>query len=253
MNSSHVCWLKISACFTFAMLVLGAGCAATKSPSLTPAPAASPVLLSAPKTVVVADFQNQSLLPPEKTQFWSGALASLLIADLQESEHLRVLDRQHLADILQEERLSNSDLADASTRLQVGRRLGANYMIFGSYIILGDTTILDVRMDNVETGEVAQGANLKGDTAAMRTLSRQLAVNFLKGLDEKMAKIEEADIAQLGGPPPEAIRYFSEGLDLEHRGLYQQAVERYTQALTVYPQYSEAKKHLEKSSEKAVR
>jgi len=229
------------------VVVLFTACATTKGPS------PSRIVLSAPKTVVVADFEGGSIPPREETRFWNRALATLLIADLRASENLNILDRQHLADVLREQQLSSSNLADPATRLHLGRILGANYFIFGTYTILGNTAFLTARLDNVETGQVVKSDKREGSEAEMRSLSRQLSIVFLRELDLRLAEQEEKEIATFGGPPPQAVRYFSEGLDYEQRRLYEQASERYSRALAVYPQYQEARKHLEKVYEQAAR
>ncbi|MGH7966831.1 MAG: CsgG/HfaB family protein [Candidatus Binatia bacterium] len=260
------------------MLVIVSGCAATtstQSPASSPAPTATaparslaPALAAVPepdpasvlgsltvaqKTVVVADFEGGSVPPREETQFWNRALASLLLADLQNSKNLRIVDRRQLAEVLREQRLSASDLSDPATRLRVGRIVGASFFIFGTYTILGDTAILVARMDNVETSQVVKAEQVTGKTEEMRRLARYLAVAFLRGLDVTLEEQEEQRVADVGGPPMEAVRYFSEGFDYESQGLYDKAIEMYTKALTLYPKYQEAREHLERASEKAVR
>lgn len=252
------CWA-----FLFALLfcLTVSGCAAATTTSSrpaasvsTPAPVSAPApLLAGRKTVVVSDFEGGSIPPRPETQFWGSALANLLIADLRASDSLRVIDRHLLAAVLQEQGLSAGDLADPATRLRIGNILSAHFFIFGTYTLLGDSALFVARMDDVETGQVVKTGQVSGTAAEMRLLSRKLSIEFLRGLDSRLADQEETKIAQGGGPPLEAVRYFSEGLDYESRGMYDQAVEMYTKALTVHPQYQEAREHLEKASEKMVR
>lgn len=237
------------------LIVSVSGCATATTTAQRPlAAAAAPApLLAAPKTVVVSDFEGGSVPPRPETEFWGSALANLLIADLRASDSLRVVDRHLLASVLREQGLSVSTLADPATRLRIGNILSANFFIFGTYTILGDSALFVARMDDVETGQVVKCEQVSGQAGEMRLLSRQLSIAFLRGLDSRLAAEEEARLATGGGPPLEAVRYFSEGLDYESRGLYAQAVEMYTKALTVHPEYKEAREHLERASEKMVR
>jgi tetratricopeptide (TPR) repeat protein len=203
--------------------------------------------------VVISDFEGGSVPPRADIQFWGKALASLLITDLQSSENLRVVDRQHLANILREHSISASALADPATRLRVGRIIGANFFIFGTYTIIGDSTMLTARLDDVETGQIVKSEQVAGKVDEMRPLSRKLSIAFLRGLDARLAGQEAERIAEVGGPPPEAVRHFAEGLDYEHQRRYDKAIEHYSKALAIYPKYQEAREHLEKASEMAVR
>lgn len=243
------------------VFVLCVGCAAATAPkpsSAPPLPSVEPKASTAPltrlrKTVVVADFEGGSVPPREETAFWNRALASLLIADLRASEQLKVIDRHNLAAILREQQLSASDLSDPATRLRIGRIIGANFFIFGTYTILGDQVILVARMDDVETSQIVKAEQEAGKIDEMRLLSRKLSVAFLQGLDQRLAEREAKRLGAVGGAPLEAVRYFSEGLEYEAQGAFDKAVEMYTKALTLHPKYQEAREHLEKASEQAVR
>ena len=59
---------------------------------------------------------------------------------------------------LQELNIGSSDIADASTRLRVGKIVGAKFMVFGSYFLMDDTMRVDLRMVEVETGKILKAA-----------------------------------------------------------------------------------------------
>lgn len=260
---SNISWSRITRSLWIIALALLTGCASATAPRPAPvtalpsieqkAPASTAPLTGVRKTVVIADFEGGSVPPREETAFWNRALASLLIADLRHSENLKVIDRHYLAAILREQRLSASDLSDPATRLRIGRIIGANFFIFGTYTILGDDVMLVARMDDVETSQIVKAEQVAGKADEMRLLSRKLSVAFLQGLDHRLAVQEEKRLGEVGGPPLEAVRHFSEGLDYEAEGAYDKAVEMYTKALTLYPKYQEAREHLETASEQSVR
>lgn len=218
-------------------------------PGLTRAPA--PAVAAA--TVAVADFEGGSIPADKKTDFWGKALASFMIADLAASKNLRVVDREHLAAVLREQRLAATDLSDEATRLRVGKILGAKYFIFGTYTIVGDQAALTARMDAVETGQIVESKSTTGKEYGMRTLSEQLAADFLSPLDQVVAAQEVRSAPLSGGPPASARRFFDRGLVYEQKSDYQGAIDLYTQALSVYPHYTEAREHLERASEAAAR
>ncbi len=164
-----------------------------------------------------------------------------------------MVDREHLAEILREQRLSASALADPGTRVQVGKLLGAKYFIFGTYTIVGRQAALTARMDSVETGQIVEANRVSGDEYDLRELSQQLAGKFLGPLDQFVAEQELHPTVRAGRPPPDALGYFNQGLAYEHTGEYNQAIDMFTRALTIYPRYADARSELEKASESAAR
>jgi TolB-like protein len=268
---SYTRWLGAAIC------TMIAGCAAGATPAPTPrSVTASPTLSSttateiatalgpsgftmapapamAAATVAVADFEGGSIPADKKTDFWGRALASFMIADLAASQNLRVVDREHLAAVLGEQQLGATDLSDAATRLRVGKILGAKYFIFGTYTIVGDQAALTARMDAVETGLIVESRTATGKEDDMRTLSEQLAADFLSPLDQVVAAQELASTPLSSGPPASAREFFNHGLVYEQKNDYQKAIDLYTQALSVYPHYTEAREHLQRASEAAAR
>jgi TolB-like protein len=215
--------------------------------SLQPAPRV------APSTVAVADFEGGSIPPEKTTEFWGKALASFMIADMAATQNLRLIDREHLAEVLREQMISATDLADPRTRLRVGKILGAKYFIFGTYTIASGQAALTARMDSVETGQIVQADSVSGNESDMRELSQQLAAKFLRPLDQIVAEQELHPPVGASAPPPEAVQYFTQGVSYEGSGDYDRAIDMFTHALTIYPHYADASAELQKASESAAR
>jgi len=212
----------------------------------------APAQAVVPAGIAVWDFDCDA--PADsKQKVWSTVLPSFMSTDLGASQNLRVIDREHLAEVMREQRLSMTGLSDDATRLQVGKIIGAKYFIFGSYIVVGDEAALTARMVRVETGQVIQADSVSGKPTELRILSMQLAVKFLGPLDQVVAEREAHSMSGAGGVPPTAQRLFDQGLAHERQHEYQQAIDLYTRALTEYPHYSLALDHLEKASEASAR
>jgi len=206
----------------------------------------------APLTVAVWDFDCDA--PADTKKIGLGtALANFMIADLGASRNLRVIDREHLVEVMREQRLSMTSLSDNATRLQIGKIMGAKYFIFGTYMIVGNEAALTARMVEVETGQIIEADSVGGNANDLRMLSMQLAVKFLRPLDQIVADREAHSTTAANGPPASAQRLFEQGLAYERRHEYQQAIDLYTRALTEYPHYSLAVEHLEEASEASAR
>ncbi len=69
-----------------------------------------------------------------------------------------LVERQKLILALEELSLGSSALASESSRLEIGRVLGAQVMVFGGYQLIGKQFRVDLRMVEVESGVVLRAA-----------------------------------------------------------------------------------------------
>lgn len=106
-------------------------------------------------------------------------LSGQVIEVLKDKAGYRIVERTRLLRALEELRLGSSALVDESTRLRVGRLIGAQRMVFGGYQIVGDQMRFDLRMVDVETGKVLKAA---------QNISRSVAVPSLIDAARKAAE-----------------------------------------------------------------
>jgi len=59
---------------------------------------------------------------------------------------------------LEELNLGTTSLVDESTRLQIGRIVQAQLMVFGGYQVIADHMRLDLRLVEVQTGKILKAA-----------------------------------------------------------------------------------------------
>jgi curli biogenesis system outer membrane secretion channel CsgG len=100
-------------------------------------------------------------------------MSARVIEVLQNKGEYTVVERTRLIRVLEELRLGSSTLADEETRLRVGRLVGARFMVFGGYQIIGGVIRVDIRLVEVETGKVLRAVQ---KTSASRDLSGWLDV-----------------------------------------------------------------------------
>jgi curli biogenesis system outer membrane secretion channel CsgG len=109
-------------------------------------------------------------------------LSNQVLEAFQEDAGFRVVERQKLLHVLEEQRLGSGELADETTRLRLGRLVGARYMVFGAYMTSPAGMRIDLRLVEVETGRVRKavsktvsGTDLSDGLAAAREAARELA------------------------------------------------------------------------------
>jgi curli biogenesis system outer membrane secretion channel CsgG len=104
-------------------------------------------------TVAVWDLDN--FVPAEFAVADMGEmLSALVIETFRDSGKYVVVERQRLLLVLEELNIGTSDVVSDSTRLEIGRIVGAQFMVFGSYTVIVKTMQLDLRMVEVETGSI---------------------------------------------------------------------------------------------------
>ena len=89
-----------------------------------------------------------------------------------------MVERERLILALEELKLGSSALADPSTRLQIGRIVGARYMVFGTYMIISGLMRLDLRLVDVETGGILKAcerSTVNSDPVEWMRLVREAA------------------------------------------------------------------------------
>ena len=74
------------------------------------------------------------------------------------SGRFQVVEREQLVLALEELHIGASALADEKTRLQIGRIIGARFMVFGGYLPMAGQTRVDLRLVEVEPGRIRYAA-----------------------------------------------------------------------------------------------
>ncbi|MCU0949570.1 MAG: CsgG/HfaB family protein [Burkholderiaceae bacterium] len=181
-----------------ALAGLAAGAAAAVLPARAqPGPAAAAL-----PAVVVWDFDNQSPLPGQG-EFLRRALSENLTAQLLRVPGLPVVERQRLREVLAEQKVAASELADAEARLRLGRIVGAARMVFGGFFVLGEQVQVHVRVVETATSRVLLSDEFSGELATVmqqvealnRRLTRALGGAASPGLTYAAASWEAYDRA----------------------------------------------------------
>jgi|GEM_PF-1886329 len=135
-----------------------------------------------PVTLVIWPFDAMATgasASAEDTSLVRDVLPDLLASDLAASPRVQLVERQHLLEILNEQKLGASDLADEATRLRLGRLSGAQFMVFGQHVRLGPVWRLDSRLVEVETARVVTSFTESGQGADYAATSRRIAGHLL--------------------------------------------------------------------------
>ena len=129
------------------------------------------------KGTTVAVFDLESLVPmegsyPDLSEFLTARVA----ATIKNKGYYNIVERQRLLLVLDELNLGTSMLADDTTRLKLGRMLGARLMVFGGCLVFAGQMRLDLRLVDVETGGVMKSVE--------KTVSATELAGWLKAAED---------------------------------------------------------------------
>lgn len=214
---------------------------------------AAPTLLHAQEvsgetaTVGVLDFTGL-MMAPSGTAIDAGsislgkAVASMVITELMDRPGLTLIERQDLRKVIEEQRLALSGIVDEDTAIEVGRILGAQYMIIGTATSAGGTLRLDLRVVDVETSAIGRAQKLTGTPEELLEMVVRAADRFAEDL--ALPPLSERPEAQ--PVPVMATIEFSRGLDFEDRGEVEEARARFCRVLELHPTHRDARRGLER-------
>ncbi len=189
------------------------------------------------KTMAIIDFKNRSV--DHKTQYdpMEQGFADLMINRLNNSTNLKVIERERIKWILDEIKLQNENDMEGAVRL--GKQLGVQTVMLGSFIIMGDQIWLGARLVKVESSEILLTDEVKGDLDEFFDLVDQLG----KKIADKINVTLKSDTSEAVSDAPslDAIMAYSVGLSYLEKEDYKNAYEKFEEALKLDPNYEKAK------------
>ncbi|HMK38283.1 MAG TPA: CsgG/HfaB family protein, partial [Bacteroidota bacterium] len=201
------------------------------------------------KTIAVLDFKNSSVDDRERFNPMEMGFSELMINQLRGTVQLKVVERERIAWLMGEIGLENTPgKFDVNSAVRVGKQLGVNAVVMGSFIKFKGDMWLGARLVKVETGEILATDDVKGDADEFFTLVEKLSAKVAKAVN---VNITEAQLEKgTETKSLDAMMSYSEGLVLVERGDYDGAYKKFNEALAKDPTYQKA--HLKAESIKPL-
>jgi len=216
-----------------AVIILFAGCAGVPKEDIKVKDVSGAVVDQAPKTMAVLPFENNSVTDPEKFAPLSKGLSAMLITDLKNSStSLQLIERDKIQALLKEIALSQSGSVDQSTAVRAGKILGAQSIVFGSFMVLGNQVRMDARIIKVETSEVVMAESIAGDSGGIMNLAMDLAGKIARSMKVAFKPPHVKSVGDIN-----AALYFSKGLDALDRGDKKEAKKLFSKSIELDPAY----------------
>ncbi len=165
--------------------------------------------LSAQTYIAVLPLSNLGISSHEV-----AALTDRLRSELFSTDRFRVLERNLMEQILQEQDFQLSGCTTDECAVQVGQLLGVQQMIGGSISLVGETFTTSIRLINVETGEILKVATYDHKGPIDELLSRGMGIIAANMAfeSELMGKIPEQGSFLLVSSNPQGAKISIDGI-----------------------------------------
>ena len=236
--------------FRIAALAVAAG---------TVAPLAAAVAQAGRPTVAIMYFNNNVFTKDARDyDGLSKGVADFLITEMSSNTAIRVVERDQVQRLIEEQKLVGAGQVDRETAVKVGKLLGAQHMIFGGFMAdpKGNFRI-DARAVNVETGAIEFTDRVQDRSDNVLALIGQLATRLNTGLKLPSSSSRTGDAGAMGGAqqagaptaaklPMRLAVMYGKALDMADKGDKARAVELFGAVLQEFPDYTPARRGLAK-------
>ena len=214
-----------------------------------------PVLLGAQQRsqdtrpgIAVLPFSNGGSYGQGKEDFEAleRGIAGMMISELSQNPAARVVERQEIQHLLDEQNLGAQGRVDPQTAAKVGKLVGARYVVMGTFVDFYGDFRVDVRLVNTETSEIVKTESERMQRDHMFDIIRNIAARLMKDANLPALQRQASDQRMGRQVPTEALTYYSRGLLYSDHGQKDKAVEMFNRAIAIFPDYAEAKDGLQR-------
>ncbi|MFC2164720.1 protein kinase [Acidobacteriota bacterium] len=203
--------------------------------------APSPPLSDKPSLAVMY-FENNT--GDENLNHYRKAISDLLITDLYQSKHIRILSASKLYNILKELNLLEERSYSSEDLREVATRGGVKHVLLGSYTKAGDTFRININLQEASTAELVASERIEGKGeesifSMVDKLTPKIKMNFELSQEVIESDIDQ-DVGQITTSSPEAYKYYVEAGEPFENSEYRKAIQLYEKAIALDPEFSTA-------------
>lgn len=203
-------------------------------------PAQSPVVIA------ILPFEDRGSYGQDKEVFRAFRLGipTTIAGELSGHPELRLADPQRVARALNRLNLDANGRLDATTAARVGKDSGARYAITGNFADFYGKFRLDARIVDAESGQIVKVVTNDDpklqDRDDLYRIVQTVGHKVLAAASTSPGRAAPAEIENRVIPTG-ALTDFSLGLLFESQGDKTKAAQHYSQALSTFPNYPEAR------------
>jgi TolB-like protein len=198
-----------------------------------------PIGAQEPERSVVAVVRFDNNTGDARYDNLGRAMSSMMISDLSAIERIQLFERERMEVVMAEQNLQYSGRVDEETAVTLGMIVGAQYMVFGSFVTMDPEMRIDTRVTKTETAEIVTTADVRGQNQSLFDLQQQLADTLIAGFELVLTE-EERTLLRARQEANriddvETMIAYSEALCLLDYGAYPEALEAIQRAQSAAP------------------
>jgi serine/threonine protein kinase/predicted Zn-dependent protease len=200
-----------------------------------PAPSDKPSL-------AVMYFKNNT--GDDRLDHWRSALSDLLITDLSQSRHIKILSAERLFDILHQTDQLGKSTYTSEVLKDVASMGGVENVLVGNYTRANSTFRINVTLQDASSGELIGSESVEGHGekdfyTMVDELTRRIKENFELSETQIATDIDE-EVGKITTASPEAYKHYSLGRTYHLNGDYQRSIESMLKAVEIDPEFAMA-------------
>ena len=158
-------------------------------------------------SIAVLDFDNLNGDP--KYDYLGGMLLGITLFDLASNDDITLINRSNLDSVLNEQKLSLSGLTAGSPEMmEVGSLVGAEYLLKGEYVFLGNDLLVTVNVIKVKDG-VTEVFRERGSGENMVHLINSKILKYLTGKNVNLTGGLDRSLISLEDEKPGSIKLYT--------------------------------------------
>lgn len=199
-------------------------------------------------TVAVLPFVNSAIgASNAELQPLSKGIADLLIVEMSQNPAIRLVERENIARILDEQNLARDGRVDDATAARIGKLLGAKHMVTGSFITdRSGTMVLTLKSIDTETSRIEWTHMDRDKTENFLALVSRVggAANGglkLPELTPAARQTSQARTERQARVPFQAVMLYSRAISAQDAGNKEEALTLFNQTISQFPDFEDAK------------
>ena len=198
-------------------------------------------------TVAVLPFVNSAIgAANTELQPLSKGIADLLIIELGQNTGIRLVERENIEAILQEQNLARDGRVDDATAARIGRLLGAKHIITGSFVTdRSGTMVVTLKSIDVETSRISWTHMDRDNTDNFLSLVSKVGQAANRGLNlpaltPAARQTSEARTQTQARVPFRAVMMYSRAISAQDSGNREEALTLFNQVVRDFPDFKDA-------------
>ena len=194
------------------------------------------------QTLAIVDFKNHSFIKDsERYDAMEKGFSSVMMHAMLGATQLKVIERDQIQWLIREQNIQNQFEMEGAVR--AGKLLGAHVVLMGSFILQDNNKVfLNARLVKIETSEILLHEAEEGKFKDFLKITRKLAKKIAGSIDAKEVYVPRAEVPN----SLDAFMAYSEGLSYQDKEMYDEASEKFRQALEFDPDFIRAQAALDR-------